>query len=107
MNFNVGQKVVCVDDGWNEVTTTYEIQCPTKGAVYTVRALTVGWPEFGSVPALLLDEVRNPKDPCFASGEVAFGRRRFRPAVERSTETGMAVLRKIASDITTKITEKV
>jgi hypothetical protein len=87
MIFHVGQKVVLVEDDWNdEVIADYPFDLPVKGRVYTIRAMTIGWPEFGSMPALLLEEIQHPHDERFAAGEMAFDRRRFRPVIERKTD---------------------
>lgn len=40
--FNVGQKVVLVDDKWPETVKQLYLQLPTKDSVYVVRATRVG-----------------------------------------------------------------
>lgn len=108
MSFRVGQKVVCVDDTSVEGSRWFPGSQPKKGVVHTVRE--VGRTVRGFV-GLQLQEIKLQAAFGFYSHqrqEDAFYRAdRFRPVIERKTETGMAVLRKIASDITTKINEKV
>lgn len=87
MNFYVGQKVVCVDDRnggpWNNSYGSGHNMGLREGAVYTVREIKFRF--------LWL---------CELHGESSGGwlLRRFRPLIERSTETGMAILRKVADD---------
>ena len=40
--FNVGQKVVCVDDKWPESVKQLYLQLPLRDNVYVVRAVRVG-----------------------------------------------------------------
>ena len=97
--FRIGQKVVCVNDeiiseldkarGFNWLPGCK----PVRGAVYTVRATKACC---DGAPGVLLDEIQNRylrkgityKDAPYASI-------RFRPVIERKTETGMAILREI------------
>lgn len=105
MAFRIGQQVVCVDDTFSRrwVDEPGTPNLPKKGAVYHVRA-TFNW-EFlnGYNPALLLVELVNPQ----YGWRLPFGRvicehpfaaRRFRPLIEKSANTGMAILRKVADD---------
>lgn len=95
-NFRVGQKVACVNDQWsgNGYERSRGIGCPLKaGSTYTVSGFCVvdafsmnGI--FERVQCLLLAEVGHP------SGR-GFDARRFRPVVERGTETGMSILREL------------
>jgi hypothetical protein len=97
MAFHVGQKVVCVDDsdmGWNELLG-YAV--PMAGQTYTVRDIgpSLGDP---SIISIRLEEVKNHEG--WTNNHTAFGEphwraSRFRPIVEKKTETGMAVLREI------------
>ena len=95
MTFRIGQKVVCVDDvpragfdGWHP-----DCDIPQKGSVYTVRE--IGLTVYGD-PGLKLEEIRC----CVRSSgnehvDTFYFAQRFRPVVERKTETGMAILREI------------
>lgn len=86
MAFHVGQKVVCVDAS----PSSYYGPTPLKvDAVYTV--LRVIFAPDDPIPGLFVAEVK-------ASAPFGFKSERFRPAVERGTETGMAILRKAADD---------
>lgn len=99
MAFYPGQKVVCVNDQWATKWRQHygKYPCPLRrGAVYTVVQCReeFGWStaeSLGSYPCVVLAEVRHP------DGRVeGFDASRFRPLTERSTETGMEILRKIA-----------
>lgn len=83
-NFRVGQKVVCVE-------TKYREEFLSEGAVYTIadvigRRLAHSFDGAGYFTALVLDEVENIN---------GFDARRFRPAIERGTESGMSILRNL------------
>jgi hypothetical protein len=92
--FHVGQKVVCVD-----ASVTYSWAPGAEiieGAVYTVRGLGL---DVTGQPGLRLHEVEltgpfghvsnGPyKDKCYRAT-------RFRPVIERKTNTGFAVLEEI------------
>lgn len=93
-NFRVGQKVVCIDaapGGWgfaenlilNAVYTVSEFRPPSMGRISPT--------ERGKFAAVRVAEITlSPGDWFLAS--------RFRPAVERKTDTGMAILTKILDD---------
>lgn len=85
-NFQVGMKVVCVDDkfsgGWDRIVKT-----PVKGKVYTIRQLLTFKACTGQVvTTVLLEEIVNPVRQ-WDSGlmEAGFVPRRFRPVVQRKT----------------------
>jgi hypothetical protein len=84
--FHTGQKVVCVaapesrDPRWT--------QFPVEGAIYTIRGCWMGARDM----VVLLNELKNPIGP---KGERTFWAHRFRPVQERSTEAGVAMLRKL------------
>lgn len=90
MAFRVGQKVVCVDDAPPRFCD--KLHMPnwlTKGAQYTIRK---SCPEFG----VHLFEVVNPIADFFEKrGEGHWDPARFRPLIEKKTETGMAILQEI------------
>lgn len=92
MAFRIGQKVVCVDDSPGKHTGTVL----ALNGVYTIR----GFDRFAREPegpGLYLEEVYqrarrgNPGD----GEEIAWKRRRFRPLVTKSTDTGFAILEDI------------
>lgn len=97
MSFHVGQKVVCVD-GRGPFNKVYPagIQ-PSKGTIYTIAATGL----FNGNPHV--DVMELPKHCNHACDWRAS---RFRHAIERSTDAGMAILKKIASDAS-KTREKV
>lgn len=92
--FEVGEKVVCVDDQFNSVIVEQYSQLPVKDHTYTVRDcepgrgqwLTKGDKGWGSVDMkVLLVELVNPLDPTTKFGcpsELGFAARRFRPLQE-------------------------
>ena len=87
MTFRIGQKVVCVDDRPQE-GASWDVP-PQKGAVYTVQWVGFHrYEHFLEALCVYLCEINRPSGlPFFAT--------RFRPIVERKTETGMAILREI------------
>lgn len=100
----VGQKVVCVDVEPKNPRRVPVTECLKLGAVYTIR--TVGdfpWPlDRVAGAAVWLAEIhRHDPHPEFV--DYPFAASRFRPVVERGTETGMAILRRIADDVREKI----
>lgn len=103
-NFRVGQKVVCMDDAPRS-PRRYKENFPKKGVVYTVR----GFDPLAAGVSIFLEEVCNePKQYNNGYGECSFRADRFRPAVERKTDTGMAILKSILEDADNyKVTETV
>lgn len=107
MNFRVGQKVVCVNDnngpgvgsicrGHRVVSMTCKLE---NGVIYTVRSLGTCWQD-GS-PGIRLHEIARPI-ASITGEELCFFAHRFRPVIEKSTDTGMAVLREILDRETVK-----
>lgn len=90
MSFHVGQRVVCIDDG----PGLNPIGPLCKGQIYTIRGFSNDPrdPELG----VYLEEILNLHP--FHGVEINYRASRFRPVIERSTETGMAILRKVADD---------
>lgn len=81
--FRIGQKVVCVDDaGWANYANSKNR--PYRGCTYTVASIDGEY--------IGLEEVFPWQDGRDSSSYLAS---RFRPVVERKTETGMAILREI------------
>lgn len=86
-NFRVGQKVVCVR---NVLTLNSEVHLPAGPRVFTVIGTGQGRNYKGVLsPGIELKEVQ-PVEQC-TMFDAAF----FRPVVEPSTDTGMAILRKL------------
>lgn len=86
--FRIGQRVVCVDDGTPFPTVSSPL---TKGNVYTVRATDDRPHSKGQ--AIALAEIRVEASAPLLTG--FFYSSRFRPVIERKTDTGMAILREI------------
>ena len=86
-NFRVGEKVVCVDADENWFLT--------QDAIYTIVGILPG--NFRQCDGLHLAEIAHP------SG-LAFYASRFRPIVERKTDTGMAILQKLLQPKTEEVT---
>jgi hypothetical protein len=83
----VGQRVACVNDTFPAWVREYYDQLPTKGAIYTIRAVTLGRGTLvGSESAevrLLLEELHNGPDPHHKGGdEMGFRSDRFAPLEE-------------------------
>lgn len=91
--FFVGQKVVCLETPMDLQYLRYCVNLPQENQVYTVR----GFDHVGDDEGIWLSEIVNPvtkwinAEPC----EQAFHVTYFRPLVEKSTDTGMAILREI------------
>lgn len=85
--FRVGQKVVCVDASPGRHTF---IRYLKRGAIYTIRGIDTESGQYG----VWLQEVILPVIAPWKL-EMSFMPTRFRPIVEKSTDTGMAVLREI------------
>ena len=81
MNFRVGQKVVCV------LEPTINPLSLIKGEVYTISEAGLISPSTGE-PLVVLKE----------HGSQGYWARRFRPLVERKTDTGIAILKSILED---------
>ena len=98
--FNVGQKVVLVDDKWPETVKQLYLQLPNKDGVYVVRAVRVGVKADELImdmrrvlePSILLVGIYNPTNKLGV--EAGFAGSRFRTldeikqtAVEEQTAT--------------------
>jgi len=86
-NFRVGQKVVCINDTWNEyhaqVVRALDVVLPVKGEIYTIRSIIVR-PHRSD---LLLHEIINPIiEYDIGPAEQHFNVLRFKPVVERKTD---------------------
>lgn len=102
MSFHVGQKVTRIKCGHESLhgkvpdSERGGAVYPEIGGTYTIRQIN-HWP---LVTMLLLEECDNShiQKRVGCSIEPGFDAEHFRPLTERSTETGMAILRKVADD---------
>ncbi len=86
MTFHVGQKVVCIDDRYTNITGKQEL---TKDIVYTVRWCGLyDHPRRGTRLCVRVEGITRPADPVEFPDhpDVPFGAFRFRPAVENKTD---------------------
>jgi len=87
----VGQQVVCINDTFEGWVHEYYDQLPSKGLIYTIRAVSLGRGTLrGSDSAevrLLLEELHNGQDPHHVGGEeLGFRSDRFAPLEEVDIE---------------------
>lgn len=89
--FDVGQKVVCINDDFSATVRHIYRQLPVKDEIYTVRDVRIGRAQVttsgaGEVSYLvLLEELHNPDDPYMAENaaeEMGFRSDRFAPLEE-------------------------
>lgn len=107
MSFRVGQKVVFVgfpdDTLWERIYRWCHPMPPgpepVVGNVYTIERI-VDCGKYGI--SLHLREITSVPSEWWEAGFLSDG---FRPVVERSTDTGMAILRQILTDHKTPIRE--
>jgi hypothetical protein len=91
--FNVGQKVVLVDDKWPETVRQLYLQLPVLDTVYVVRAVRVGVKADELImdmrrvlePSLLLVGIYNPANNLGV--EAGFAAHRFRALDELKKES--------------------
>ena len=87
-----GQKVVCIDDTFNEFVKAVYKQLPQKGKTYTIREVFLGREKIvkggdSATVGLLLEELVNPPDPFHAGREeLGFSSERFAPLEELPPE---------------------
>jgi len=87
-----GQRVVCINDTFNEFVRAVYRQLPEKGKTYTVREVFLGRERIvkggdSATVGLLLQELVNPPDPFHAGGEeLGFSSERFAPLEELPPE---------------------
>lgn len=97
MTFRVGQKVVCIDAKFRDYP------CPLReGAIYAVRGFNTGYDNGGI--GVLLEESQGGVRP--SGEERGFYLDRFRPLIERSTDTGFAILKRLEIPSDRKIKER-
>jgi hypothetical protein len=91
--FDVGQKVVCINDDFSATIRHIYKQLPLKDEIYTVRDVRIGRSQVTSGGGgsndvsylILLQELHNPDDPYMAEGaaeEMGFRSDRFAPLEE-------------------------
>jgi hypothetical protein len=91
-----GQKVVCVNDTFNEFVKAVYKQLPDKGKTYTIREVFLGREKIikggdSATVGLLLEELVNPPDPFHVGKqELGFSSERFAPLEELPPEEEMA-----------------
>jgi hypothetical protein len=91
-----GQKVVCINDAFNEFVRAVYRQLPDKGRTYTVREVFLGRERIvnggdSATVGLLLEELHNPPDPFHVGKqELGFSSERFAPLEELPPEEEQA-----------------
>lgn len=80
MSFDIGQKVVCIDDRFHPQIAALYTALPKEGSAYVVRDVRIGIHHPGGQGdvSLLLVGVVNPKANSKASLERGFSETRFR-----------------------------
>ena len=103
MAFRVGQRVVCVDTRkWPYLADRWTL--PTRGVVYTVRAIVPCMADGYAEDGLRLVEIVNPKRMlCCPSGrwqriELCFRMSRFRPVRTTSIEVFQKMLEPVPQE---------
>jgi hypothetical protein len=87
-----GQKVVCINDTFNEFIRAIYLQLPVKGKTYTIREVFLGREKIvkggeSATVGILLEELVNPPDPFHAGRqELGFTSERFAPLEELPAE---------------------
>jgi hypothetical protein len=91
-----GQRVVCINDAFNEFVRAVYRQLPEKGKTYTVREVFLGRERIvrggdSATVGLLLEELHNPPDPFHVGKEeLGFSSERFAPLEELPPEEEQA-----------------
>jgi hypothetical protein len=87
-----GQKVVCINDTFNDFVKAVYKQLPIKGDTYTIREVFLGREKIvkggdSATVGLLLQELTNPPDPFHVGKqELGFSSERFAPLEEHPPE---------------------
>jgi hypothetical protein len=87
-----GQRVVCINDSFNEFVKAVYQQLPVKGNTYTIREVFLGREKIvkggdTATVGLLLVELTNPPDPFHVGKqELGFSSERFAPLEEHPPE---------------------
>lgn len=96
MNFYVGMKVVCINARPQRGCRWDEGESPCEGAIYTISRICRD--DDGDNILSFFELQRTLRSIRIYGENVGYWSFRFRPLIERSTETGMAILRKVADD---------
>lgn len=96
MTFYVGQKVVCVDATVSRGFHWDKGESPCEGTIYTISRISRD--EDGEIILSFFELQRTLRSIRIYGENVGYWSNRFRPLIERSTETGMGILRKVADD---------
>lgn len=105
MTYAPGNRVVCVDDDFSELSEKSMKafrQLPVKNAVYTIR-------EFED-PSIKLEEIKNPKikinmGGVLIDGEAGFHKSRFAPLLDNRNQLTDSLLEKISEGIGEELLE--
>lgn len=82
-NFRVGQKVVCIWDGFEKLCQYGEI-APKLNQIYTIRAIFYPSDEFTGFH--FAEIINAPRKYIEIFGEIRFSSCQFRPVVDRPTD---------------------
>lgn len=101
--FDIGQKVVCIDDTpRNPSQKRPGIVVPKKGVTYTIRDIYESVSSPGKI-GLILEEIKNPVNDKWGK-ELGFNADRFKPLISPESEAfADAVLKKITKQIEEEI----
>ncbi|HUI05855.1 MAG TPA: hypothetical protein VL486_02495 [Verrucomicrobiae bacterium] len=85
--WDIGQKVVCINDSFPPAVADWCTSLPIAGYVYTIRAIQIGYNGPGGTQnlGLLLEEIVNPKSSL--GYEAGFLTYRFVPWLDTCAET--------------------
>lgn len=87
--YSIGQKVVCVDDEFNEGQIDLIPDRPVKGKIYTIREIDIGRTWNHNLPVaivLYLKGLNNPASDHPPYKERGFDSKRFRPLREEEKQ---------------------
>lgn len=89
--FTTGQKVVCIDDKFDEAVKQFYVALPTEGVVYVVRGTSPGVAQDGQTAeiATYLVGLRNPLSSVAPFRERGFRCERFKPLDSTTTADSM------------------
>ena len=89
MTFHVGQKVVCINGDFTDFPHFVGVvEFPKEKRIYVIRDIVLGFDGKIYRPGLLLVEIQNRLGP--KGVEYNFDPCRFRPLVERKSETDIS-----------------
>jgi hypothetical protein len=95
--FDIGEKVVCINDTFEPLHRKLYRELPQKGEIYTVRECSIGRTKTGAADPgisyrLLLEEMSNDLDPYMdeaSAEELGFRSDRFAPLSSLEEEAEM------------------